>query len=444
MSTGDIESQEVPRRDSQALVQKAIWLIGVVLILYFLVPMASPWLDDKAKTLTAPGNVKSESTAEVAPVDLIEEPEPASILEEKWGQAVAFARLADLTAKSDMARERVQRLSQLEANWKARLATVLHGDPGRRIAGSQAHVALALEVFDHERPSPHQIRLWERQAEALRTPIESASLETSRNVLITSDYIKQLTDLGRDLTDAVSVLEEQALLLSTLLQETKALEPGERTLEQALEELRAQKKLEMAERVLATRLEVRARTEQRQLARIAQHEEELVTAEGERQAAAILREKARIEQLARDEADKAAEEDRVHEARKLAELALLKSEAQQIEEQRRLAQLEIEFERDRPLIESYLVAFTTPGYGHRKDGTKGPVSLGFLEATNCLQETAFGMSQLSHYAHAAANDRPAGSLPQGNMTIHRPAFERAQQLLIKYGELMVAKGMLAP
>src|SRR5690606_33940059 len=114
-----------------------------VIFLYFLIPMFAPWFDDKAKVLTSPANVTSGNTSEAVPEPAFEVPLPDSDLEEKWGQAVEFARLAELTAKCDMARERVQRLNQLEANWKARSTTLLHGDPGRRIASSPAHVALA-------------------------------------------------------------------------------------------------------------------------------------------------------------------------------------------------------------------------------------------------------------------------------------------------------------
>lgn len=129
-------------------------------------------------------------------------------------------------------------------------------------------------------------------------------------------------------------------------------------------------------------------------------------------------------------------------------------ERQRILQQRQI--LETEFELDRPDIEKLLVAFTTPGLTYttpdgkkdKNDGKARPVSLTFLKKYGCLKSNRKSLEKL--LSAASRCQRPRGALPRqwdGSM-IHLDlgikTVQRAEQLLLKYGELMIEKSMLSP
>ena len=122
--------------------------------------------------------------------------------------------------------------------------------------------------------------------------------------------------------------------------------------------------------------------------------------------------------------------------------------------------LEQEFNRDLNDVNVYLLPFISEGRNMRGNaGGKGPVSFSAIKAKGALENTADGLSSLSH---AAKNGRPLGEFPinirpfmisnnstEGNFyntSKYRSVekyLEKAQSLLNKYGALMVEKGMLA-
>jgi len=99
-------------------------------------------------------------------------------------------------------------------------------------------------------------------------------------------------------------------------------------------------------------------------------------------------------------------------------------------------------------IKGLLMAYTAPGFTYRPDDTKGPVSYSLIKSSGGLEPTRKGLGNLFFIA-AGNSDRERGGLPEGvggHIASETPVapIERAQDLLIKYGELMVRKGMLAP
>jgi len=122
--------------------------------------------------------------------------------------------------------------------------------------------------------------------------------------------------------------------------------------------------------------------------------------------------------------------------------------------------LEQEFNRDRNDINVYLLPFISSGRNMRGNAEgKGPASFSEIHTKGGLENTADGLASLSM---AAKNGRPLGGFPINIMTHmitsnttegsyhNTPKFrgieaylEKAQQLLNKYGPLMVEKGLLA-
>ena len=122
--------------------------------------------------------------------------------------------------------------------------------------------------------------------------------------------------------------------------------------------------------------------------------------------------------------------------------------------------LERELNTDLNAINIYLLPFISEGRNMRGNAQgKGPVSFSAIKAKGALENTADGLSNLSH---AAKNGRPLGEFPinirpfmitnnstEGNFyntSKYRSIekyLEKAQSLLNKYGTLMVEKEMLA-
>jgi hypothetical protein len=78
---------------------------------------------------------------------------------------------------------------------------------------------------------------------------------------------------------------------------------------------------------------------------------------------------------------------------------------------------------------------------------KGPLSLSAMRSAGALNEDIGGMTRLNIIA-TSGDERPTGGFPPyyGDVIKERsiPFVQAAQKLLIKYGDLMVEKGMLQP
>ncbi len=335
-------------------------------------------------------------------------------------RAVERARVAVLAAQAKSSQERIAKLQELTAEWQARLLTVTTGDIGRRIAGSPPHIELTAEIIDYPLPDADTVLQWQLQMEALAAPIDHAMEESDRVPVITSEHAEMLTDLGKQIAEALASFQQQQLLLEAVIRETADFEPAELTFDEFRQQRQADIEREAAERMLAAREAARREAEAEQAARLAKLEQEQV-----------------------------AEETRILEFQQQARTQGLKAEADRLSQAAQKAQLEREFQRDLPQVRSLLVAFTTPGFSHRADGTKGPVSLSLLQAEGATTESRRGMERLMRLA-SVKNDRPRGGIPQflgGDLEwqiTNKEPIERAQRLLNKYGELMVEKGMLAP
>ena len=148
------------------------------------------------------------------------------------------------------------------------------------------------------------------------------------------------------------------------------------------------------------------------------------------------------------EKEQLAEEARVAELQRKATLAGLTEEATRASEGLKWAQLEREMQRDMNEIKGLLLAYTAPGFTYRPDDTKGPVSYSLIKSSDGLEPTRRGLDNL-FFIGRGNTDRPRGGLPEGvggilGSDTSSVPIERAQELLVKYGELMVRKEMLAP
>ncbi len=408
-------------------------LVGIGLVLYIVYNFGSS-SDSLFMQNRSPSSRPSEPKASTPPSG---QPSPSTEADPKAAErAVADVRMAQAREKIAQARTQLQRLKQQHAIWQSRSATILGGDPGRRIAGSDKHLNLAVELFERVPTNDTGLVSWEQQLSVLAAPLDSgqAHLELS------PEFLRALDDLGRQMTDASTQIERRLQLIEALTQETGSLPPAPLTLEETLRNRQASTIRAEAERLATVREKARREAEEENAKRIEASERELVAAEAKRQEEKLRAEKERIEQLTAAEKTLAAEEAKLRAVEQRAIQEGLKAEATRVEAAIKEAQLEREFQRDLPDVKSYLSPFISEGYGRRKSG-KGPMSLGYLKGKGALAESQDGINNLQLQA-TGTNDRPLGAFPGGFSTNDVPGINKAAELLRKYGDLLVKKGML--
>jgi len=356
--------------------------------------------------------------------------------EAKSRQAVDRAKVAVLQADVTGMRSRLQKLKGLHAQWTAQTGTLLTGDLGRKIVASPPHFALLTGILDGEQLTDADLQKWEVQLESLAGPVQASQ---QSDVAVTAEHVTLLKELGSTLTTAAAKLDQQSLLLEAILRETANVTPTEVTLDRALRERQTQTELQRAKSLAQAREAARLAAEKAQAERLAQLEREVVAAEGKVQEEALEAKKAQAAQLGRLEREKIAEETKVKEAEKRAEIAGLRAKTNQVDAEIKAAALEREFERDLPEIKSLLSAFLTGGFKYRNDNAKGPASLSHIASQKGLELNANGSYAMAFLANSS--DRPAGGLKN---PASQERIRRAQDLLIKYGDLMVQKKMLEP
>ncbi|MEM7785895.1 MAG: hypothetical protein AAF623_21280 [Planctomycetota bacterium] len=133
------------------------------------------------------------------------------------------------------------------------------------------------------------------------------------------------------------------------------------------------------------------------------------------------------------------------DALKLAEIAAA-TQKDQLAKDEKLAQLakqklEAEFNADLPKIRTYLAPFIGEGRNMRGEvGGKGPGSYAVIVGYGALENSPKGLMAMADIG--LRSDRPKNGFPYAGSVGANDFFEVAQQLLKKYGPLMVEKGML--
>lgn len=355
-------------------------------------------------------------------------------------QAVDRAKVAVLAGQVEAARQSLKTLKTLQVDWQAKEVSLLSGDSGRRVAASPAHLALVAGILEQERPSGPQVLEWELALGALAAPIDQSARDEKTLIVISPDHVQMLTDLSQQLTKAVAEVEQQQLLLTAVLRETAAVHPGETTLELVLTERKEQLEKDRAARVEQALADARASAEADQVARLSKAEREVVEAETRRQELVARERKNQIDALARKEQAQITEETRVKAIQKQAAIDGLAAEAAAVEKAIHEAQLEREFDKALPEIQKLLSVFMSSSGKYTEDGTPGPVPLSYIRAQGALEPSANGRQQLIFLV--TYSDRPVGVLANNQNALGY--FAEAQKMLIKYGDLMVKRGLLAP
>jgi len=358
--------------------------------------------------------------------------------EAKSNQAVARAKVADLRRESSVAKSRLQALRKLVANWAAKASGLMEGDSGRRIASSSADIVLVQDLLCRVRPTEVDLTAWSESLDEL-TPLLDSTPGDNVEISITAEHQQRLQDLSRQLGHARDTLEQQLSLLDAILKETASQELSEQTLGQVIEDCRVKQENDLATQLAAARDAARLAAEAEQIDELARLESELVEEATRRKAEERRAMQSQAEQVAKAELERIAAETLLQKAKVQAQSDAIQAETETLEATQQLQKLEREFEGDLPAIRNLLSAFVSKGHYYRSDNKAGPASLAFLTSQGALEPTANGSYQMAFLANAGT--RPPGGLKN---PANPDLLRRAQDLLNKYGDLMVQKEMLAP
>lgn len=324
------------------------------------------------------------------------------------------------------------RLAVEQQSWKTRSSELLGGETGRRVASDDSLVERITAILDRPTPTERELESWRDRYLPLSGAVDSISRDPSYEP--SDELYETLADLSEEVNtalDSVASIKDDANSIARL---ASNLTPSDQPLSEAIEKVR-QRQLDERAKAIA---EAKRAAEAKAIADVAAKEieqarlkREVELAEIDKQNAALAETKAKMEREAI-----AAEEERKRKAR--------------------LAALEADYDRDLGEITSMLKPFTSHGRtqpgsrGWGSDATYGPVSLSKLKSAGLLEDTVASRQNLYFLTTGNRyNDRERGSFPDyvggaSDWQRKHPTIERAQDLLQKYGELLVKKKLLAP
>jgi hypothetical protein len=342
-------------------------------------------------------------------------------------QALAKAKTDSFLTRAEEVRKLVTKLEKEAQAWPTRLKELLHGEAGKRLSANKDLVAQVATMLEKERFSPDAAGALIKQLATLQAPVDAASKGENKFYYPADSLFQGLEAIAKNAEPRLKDFERDRALLDTLAVESEKVEPGMKTLHQAIQELAAEQERQ--------RLELVATAKQKAL----------------------------------DEAAKklaAAEEKRVEEITKLKlkqveELTIAEKEQMDIvlkklkaDRERKL--LEARFDAALPDIKRYLGPFIANGYGQPKGpimertAQSEPVSYTRLKGAGAFEDGRKGLERLAFLGSAPSNDRYKGNFPrhiggEGSWAkLDIPFVQRAQDLLKEFGPIMVEKGLLSP
>ena len=304
---------------------------------------------------------------------------------------------------------------------------LLVNDTGRRLAASDDLIEVYLAATEAGFGMPPQLTELGQSLSDIRAKMNFT--RTADDLQKLQAFENEATTLGQQIEPLAAVAKERTDRMKAVQylasQQTIA---AEMTLQDAISEYEtrnlAGQELELAKIRRRTREQSQA-TEQKEVA-------------------------AFNERIAAAEREIAASKRRVEMAAKLStrDAAAMLADRQALERQ---------LQQDMAQVRSLLSPFISKGrtqhlfanaYKIDNDPTPRPVSLGRLRALGYLQKNRTSWMNLWR-STSAKNDRPLGSFPNapsGHIGFEQalPSVQRAQALLIKYGDLLVDKGLLSP
>jgi hypothetical protein len=342
--------------------------------------------------------------------------------ERKSSLAVAQAKATGVKAAASRVNEQLNRLQAELATWHKSYESLLTNEAGRRIATSEKHLQLVAPALKRKRPLPSEVAGWQESLRILLKPLDDQS-DGESELMVSPQHVAEIDTIGVKVAESLEQLHTDRALVDAVLSETVSVQPTNTTIDEALNQRSVAEIKAMHERLESARQTAL----DEQAAALATAQAELIKSQTAVKQQEIANERARL----------GAQLSALTDEQK----AIKQREAEEIERQN----LQREFDAALPDIKRYLVAFLADGFLERgAEAGSGPMSFAAIQRAGALSRDETGRQNLAHLV--GNGGRSTGPLPRfrGGMTKpQQEACDRAQQLLTKFGPLMVEKGMLA-
>lgn len=449
MST-DAEDETDPQFQTNwkwTLTSLAISAVIVVIVVslnrYFedgseMVPRNISWSQAPPGSSHTPYSVEASSSAEYS----------AAVAEERKArqdqlalkQARARAELVKVKSLIVSCDKELKRTGQLTQVWSSEFEPLLKNDLGRQLASIPELVESFRGIFNEKLPATNQYQVWQAQLNEAARPLRQPNQESEELAIVSEQERIYFQELLTQVETANQALTRREELARSLLARASGSKATEQTLRQAIDELDRQQYQSFLAQSEQERLESIQRALVKQADEIRKAEEARIAAETELR---VMEKRAKTELILSQKGDVQSQID-----------AGTRSALRR--------KLEEDFSKDQTEIESLLTPFladsiTHPQYGNAnqphtwiiRSGNPAPVSFGRLQASGSLESSQGGLHRLFYFAGSGDSIRPKGGFPtysrQGLSDAGIVArLQRAQELLTKYGDLMVERGLLSP
>ncbi len=417
------------RRSMATVVAAGVMLVLLCVVFLFLYDTAD---SDRSAQRTEHSSAPAESDAPDTPENQVALNDRSAELMRIEEAAIRDSKLQKFKVQRQDLSESLDELAAEMRSWATYSKELLDGDAGRRIASDASYIERIIPILDKEIISQTEYESLLVRFAALTKPLDMA--ESDADYQPSEHLYNSLAELGSEIDSRLHALRSIRDDADAVQRFAASRSASDETLAEAIKTFHAQRQ--------AKRLADIADAQ-----RIATQEATKLLAEK------AVRNEALKHNLDNQRMDREGQqlETEIEEAKRKAD----EEKRKQIEAAA-LAQLEREYNRDLPEIRSLLSPFIHESMFQPKRGrlssadASGPISLSLLQGTGFLNPTSGSREGLYFMISGNRTDpRPLGSFPryrggaQDWDNVH-PTIKRAQDLLIKYGGLMVEKGLLAP
>ena len=369
---------------------------------------------------------------------------PLTVVSPESREAAIAARAASqakLIAAQSVVNDCDAALRELQTaiqEWDQQYAGVLDDDRGRRFASDPVAVEKLATQFQQPLAGNDKLAIWTQELNAIAEPIRNATA-SGDEFHVTEELRTYLQEILTQVTDAHNRHASLQKLIDSLTLSTQSQQLAEVTLREAIASYERRLVDELSADATKRRAEELKKSLEAQSAAITEAEKRRIDAETE---AKVTEEEARRQGILENTE---VLKDKLDEAAAIA--------AKQ--------KLEAEFRREQSEITSVLFPFldtngeSQPRFGPIDDPRSwhfpgqglGPTSFSRLSASGALEDSADGNRRLYFLGGDFNNLRRKGGFPSYVATGLNDRgvlgrVQRARELLVKYGELMVEKGML--
>ena len=393
-------------------------------------PAAEPWDAPSSRDSSGKAGPSSSPDVRLASDRGVEQ---QALAFAKTRQALAIARADDVTRLAD------ECLSEIAA-FDATVQPLLAGDDGKKVAGDPVQLARFRAVYEKDRPGKDVAERIRRAAGDLIAPVR-ASQANARDASNPSDQVSgELDRLATQLAGLKRVWEQDRRTVDAIVSDSKRgkYAVAAQTLDQAVRADAEAEALALATAIEKERAKVRAEMKEKQVKEAGELERKIEDAKIEKLRSTKLAEAGRIQTDADITTQKGKD--------------VIAGEKAKVERERLLKKAKTNE------VKQALAPFLTPGYHQpvRQSGgavfmvravKKEPISLSKLQAIGGLEQTITGLQELAGVAcHKDDDLRPrwgCGGYAPWWSTGQQEVVQKAQDLLIELGPILVEEGLLA-